>query len=102
MIRRAAAALVLLAVAGCGVSRPPADATGDEIYRMLCANCHGAALEGRIGPPLGPGSNTAEQPDDFIELTLIHGRGRMPSFRSSLDDAQIRRLIDYIREVQRG
>lgn len=29
---------------------------GEEVYRTGCAGCHGAALEGEIGPPLaGPG-----------------------------------------------
>jgi mono/diheme cytochrome c family protein len=69
---------------------------------MLCANCHGDDLSGGIGPALGPGSDSAGQPDSFLELTILHGRGRMPSFESSLDDAQLGRLIRHIREVQGG
>lgn len=99
--------IVLLAVlaamlTACGVGRPPADASGEQIYRLLCANCHGVDLEGRIGPALGPDTLAASQPDEFIVITVRHGRGRMPSFSSSLSDDQIARLVAYIREVQAG
>ena len=96
------AALVIALLPACSVSRPPDDASGAQVYSMLCSNCHGDDLEGGIGPPLGPGSNAADQPDSFLETTIEHGRGRMPSFDSSLDEDQLVRLIDYIREVQEG
>ena len=92
----------LLLVSACSVGRPASDATGEEIYRTLCSNCHGDDLSGGIGPALGPGSESATQPDSFMELTILHGRGRMPSFQSSLDDAQLDRLIRYIRAEQGG
>lgn len=91
--------LLLVVVAGC-TGRPPAEATGEEIYVQLCSNCHGDEMGGGVGPPLGPGSASADQPDTFLEATIVDGRGRMPSFRSSLDDDQLVRLIGYIREVQ--
>lgn len=76
------------------------DATGEEIYLQLCSNCHGDELGGRIGPALGSGSAAADHPDAYFEATILEGRGRMPSFRSSLDDDQLDRLIGFIREVQ--
>ncbi len=91
--------LMAVSVAGC-VGRPAADATGEEIYLQLCSNCHGDQLEGAVGPALGPTSNAAEQPDDFLSVTIIQGRGRMPSFESSLTEVQVERLIGYLREVQ--
>lgn len=91
--------LVFLVAAGC-TGRPPKDATGEEIYLQLCSNCHGDDLEGRIGPALGSGSTAADHPDTFFEATILDGRGRMPSFRTSLDDDQLVRLIAYLREVQ--
>ena len=100
MRRLCGAALILLSA--CSVGRPADDASGEEIYQQLCANCHGADLTGGFGPALGPGSNAASQPDEFLEVSILNGRGRMPSFSSSLDDAQLDRLIIYIREVQAG
>ncbi|MEX0796098.1 MAG: cytochrome c [Acidimicrobiia bacterium] len=91
--------LLLVVAAGC-TGRPAADATGEEIYLQLCSNCHGDDLGGGVGPALGSGSPAAEHPDTFLEASIVDGRGRMPSFRSSLDDDQLGRLIRYIREVQ--
>lgn len=98
----AATGALIIVLTACSVGRPPDDATGEEIYAQLCARCHGADLGGGIGPSLGPGSATESEPDEFIEFTVVNGRGRMPSFESSLDEAQIDRLVSYIREVQSG
>jgi mono/diheme cytochrome c family protein len=91
--------LIAFAVASC-VGRPPEEATGEEIYLQLCANCHGDQLQGGVGPALGAGSSLVEQPDEFLTVTVMQGRGRMPSFESSLTDDQLVRLVGYIREVQ--
>jgi mono/diheme cytochrome c family protein len=97
-MRRVIAAGLIVSLSACG-GRPAPDASGEEIYRVLCANCHGADLEGGLGPAIGPGSNTAVQNDDFLRLTVTRGRGRMPSFRG-LDEGQLARLIAYVREQQ--
>lgn len=99
-MRRSVTSLVLLVVlTGCSLGGPAEDATGEEIYTELCARCHGPDLNGGVGPALGPGANSASEPDEYLEFTIINGRGRMPSF-SSLSDQQVDRLVDYIREVQ--
>ncbi len=96
-----AVSLIFLGLLGACTGRPTDDATGEEIYLQLCANCHAEDLSGGIGPALGPGSNSAERPDEFLELAILRGRGSMPSFASSLDTAQLNKLIGYLREVQR-
>ena len=99
-MRQAAMVTLLGVLISACVGRPAADAGGEEIYLQLCSNCHGDQLEGGIGPPLGPGSNAAEQPDEFLRVTITEGRGRMPSFSSSLSEDQVMRLIDYLRKSQ--
>jgi mono/diheme cytochrome c family protein len=95
------AILALLGLlAGACVGRPSDDATGEEIYLQLCSNCHGDGLEGAIGPALGPGSNAANQPDEYLRVAITEGRGRMPSFSSTLTSDQVGRLIDYLRQEQ--
>ena len=94
-------ALLAVLLAGC-VGRPPADATGEEIYLQLCSNCHGDRYEGGLGPALGAGSEVAGQPDEFLRVAIVQGRGRMPSFQSSLTDDQVEILITHLREVQDG
>lgn len=91
---------LLLLVSSCSVGRPDDDAPGAEIYTQLCANCHGEDLGGGLGPALGPGSDSAEETDEFIEFTVMNGRGRMPSFSSSLDAEQLARLVAHIRVRQ--
>lgn len=90
----------LLFVLTACVGRPPEDASGEEIYLQVCSNCHGERLEGGIGADLGRGSNSAGQPDEFLRFTIVEGRGRMPSFASTLSDDQVDLLIAYIRSVQ--
>jgi mono/diheme cytochrome c family protein len=92
---------LLPCLVGC-VARPGPDATGEEIFEQVCARCHGAAMTGGIGPALGPGSDAAQQPDEFLVQTITEGRGRMPSFSLKLSDEQIARVVSYIREVQGG
>ncbi|MGI8518923.1 MAG: c-type cytochrome [Acidimicrobiia bacterium] len=82
------------------VGRPPPEATGAEIYEQVCARCHGEDLSGGLGPALGPESNSAEQDDEFLRLTISDGRGRMPSFRNTLSAEQIDRVIEFIRSKQ--
>lgn len=98
--RLAAAALASFGLLVACTGRPTDEATGEEIYQQLCSNCHAEDLSGGIGPALGPGSNSAEQPDDFLEIAILKGRGSMPSFSSSLNTTQVKRLIGYLREVQ--
>ncbi len=95
--------VALLAVAllsACTVPRLPSDASGSEVFGTICARCHGKDLAGGIGPALGSGSEAAQMTDEFYRFTIIHGLGRMPSFRSTLSDEQIDRVIRYIRQQQ--
>lgn len=93
---------VCLVVSACSLGGPPDDATGEEIYAELCTSCHGSDMSGGVGPALGPGSNAADETDEFLEFTIVNGRGRMPSFESTLNEEQVERLVGYIREVQGG
>ncbi len=103
MLSSAAVGLVLsLALMGLSActSSPPADAGGEEIYRQICASCHGVDLGGGVGPALGSGSTSAREGDDFLHLAITRGKGRMPSFGNTLSEEQVERLIEYIRRAQ--
>ena len=99
MTRLLLTALLLATLSAC-VGRPAEEATGEEIYLRLCASCHGDSLQGALGPSLGPGSNAASQPDGFLTATISLGRGRMPSFQSSLTEDQVDLLVGFIRQEQ--
>jgi len=91
-----ALAIAMVVLTAC-TEPPPADATGEEIFNQVCANCHGEDLDGGIGPAIGAGSNASEQADDFLVLTITRGRGSMPSFDATLTDDQIEKVIRYLR-----
>lgn len=76
------------------------NASGEEIYNARCASCHRRDLSGGIGPALGPGSDAVDRPLDYYEITIRTGKGRMPSFGSTLTDAQITRVIEYVISIQ--
>jgi mono/diheme cytochrome c family protein len=99
MTRLLSTALLLATLSAC-VGRPAEEATGKEIFLQLCAGCHGDSLQGGLGPSLGTGSNAASQPDEFLTATISLGRGRMPSFQSSLTEDQVDRLVVFIRQEQ--
>ncbi len=101
-MKRLAVAVLVASILQACVGRPAEDATGEEIYLQLCANCHGEGMEGGLGPALGAGSNAAQQPDGYLVATITEGRGRMPSFAMTLSDDQVDRLVAYIRQVQDG
>lgn len=90
-----------LVLSGC-VQRPAPDATGQEVYVQVCARCHGADLGGGVGPALGPDSNGASQPDEFLVNAITDGRGRMPSFSQTLTGDQIARVVEFVRAAQAG
>jgi mono/diheme cytochrome c family protein len=75
--------------AGQGGSNLPGDPTkGMQIYNQNCTTCHGAALEGGIGPPLNPIKNLGNTKDplapDYLVKTItdglsgVGGYGQMP------------------------
>lgn len=91
--------MALSLVAGC-VDRPESDASGADIYMDVCATCHASDLSGSVGPALGPGTNAALQPDDYLMGAIRDGIGRMPSFSQTLTPEQIERVVAYLRQVQ--
>lgn len=99
-MKRIVAVLAITLLSACTVPRLSPDATGSQVFQTICARCHGKDLGGGIGPSLGPGSEASTMTDEFYRFTIIHGLGRMPSFRSTLTDAQIERVIRYIRQQQ--
>lgn len=79
----------------------PDDAPGAEIYRISCAPCHGAELQGRSGPRLGgEEAPSIDLSRDYFVDTITRGRGRMPAFGNRLSEAQIDRVVDFVLERQ--
>ena len=71
---------------------------GGELYSAHCAACHGDTGGGGVGVPLSLPSFLDSVDNDFLRITIRHGRpGRvMPAFRQ-LSDAQIDAIVRFIR-----
>ncbi|CAC9590192.1 hypothetical protein [uncultured Gammaproteobacteria bacterium] len=71
-------------------------AGGQEIYSENCEKCHGFSRQGSLGLPLYR-STIANYSNDYLKKTIRHGRpGRiMPGF--NLSEAQVAKLIRFLR-----
>jgi len=70
-----------------------------QTYAANCASCHGNDLSGGRGPSLFSANLLAENSDEVLKQTILKGMGDggMPAFEGKLDDAQIGRLLAYLR-----
>jgi cytochrome c6 len=92
-MRPALFALTLLASA-------PALAAGPELFAENCSACHqltGKGIEGAF-PALAGDPFVTGDPAKPVAVVL-NGRGGMPTFRDSLDDAQIAAVLSYVRSA---
>jgi cytochrome c551 len=96
---RVTAVLALTLTACSGI---PEDASAPDVYALSCARCHGSQLEGGVGPALGVGSNSADQPDEYLVTTISRGFGRMPGFSGTLTEEQILAVVAFLRDEQAG
>ncbi|HEY5579366.1 MAG TPA: c-type cytochrome [Acidimicrobiia bacterium] len=75
--------------------------TGNDLYNMVCASCHGLDLSGGNEiPALGAGTDAAEESDVRLVRRIREGGDEMPSFAGSLTDQQMELIVDYLRESQ--
>jgi mono/diheme cytochrome c family protein len=66
-----------------------------ELFRSVCARCHGAEGGGRIGPALALNDNLTDP--QYVAGKILHGQGGMPAFETLLDAETIAALGTYIR-----
>lgn len=71
-------------------------AAAQALFKQNCISCHGADLQGAVGPNLQKvGSKlTLEQ----IYKLLQNGKGMMPSFKAQLKDEEIANLSRWLAE----
>jgi mono/diheme cytochrome c family protein len=102
----------IMAMAGL-VNPMPADSgslhRGRLLYQANCAVCHGVAGQSNMvgaqyrlppGPPLGPGSNAANNlSDGYLYGIIRNGRNTMPSY-SRIEDSERWDVVNYMRALQ--
>lgn len=82
----------------------PIGATGGlndapELFAANCVSCHGNDLAGGRGPSLFAVSLLAENSDTALRQIILGGvpGSDMPAFKGRLDDAQIGRMLAFLR-----
>lgn len=73
--------------------------TTAEVYATNCAVCHGAELEGGVGPGLGAGGHAYGHADEELAAIIANGKNSMPAFADRLTERQITDLVTFIREA---
>ena len=66
------------------------------IYKANCVSCHGADLEGKLGPNSSLQKVGAKKSKDQIAAQIKNGGGGMPGFQGKLKDAEITALADWL------
>lgn len=85
------------AVAGTGVTAErPTD--GKSIFTATCGSCHTLSDAGTSGN-VGPNLDSSKPPQELVVDRVTNGQGVMPSFKESLDEAQIQAVADYVSGV---
>ena len=74
---------------------------GERLYRKRCAGCHLSTGEGQLtlGAPALRNSAVAKGPVEGLITTVLFGRGTMPAFRKSLQDADLALILSYVRNA---
>lgn len=94
---------MLVAAAAVWAQRPvmtQADAeTGKGMFRIYCSACHGIRAQGGRGPDL----TITTRDDESLYKVIKHGSPltEMPGFSESLDEANLWRVVAYIRSASR-
>ena len=75
--------------------------SGSEIYADICAQCHGPAGEGGIGPSLASVDFQQKNTDEDLTSSISKGHPgtSMIGWASILTDKQIQALVSFIREM---
>ena len=74
-------------------------ADAPDLFAKNCVGCHGDNLAGARGPSLFGAALLAERSDEQLRQSILNGiaDGGMPSFKGQLDDAQIGRMLAFLR-----
>ena len=82
------------AVAGTGVTAErPTD--GKSIFTTTCGACHTLSNAGTSGN-VGPNLDSSKPSKELVVDRVTNGKGQMPSFKGTLDEAQIQAVADYV------
>ena len=80
--------------------QPEAIASGQAIFKLRCARCHGIDARGFSGPDLAAGDQLRAQTDADIFRTIKGGVPGTEMPPTSVSDNEIWRLVTYVRSIR--
>ena len=91
---------IVVAMLGLGAQSGAQTLDGKAVFAANCAACHQATGAGIPGAfPALKGNHFVQGDADAVIATVLMGRGGMPTFAESIDDAQLAQVISYIRQA---
>ncbi len=92
--------LLLCISSSCLASEPSAERQSEilALVKSTCAGCHGANLQGAMGPSLKPEA-LANKADDLLISTISAGRKgtAMPAWKSTFEADEIKWLVGALK-----
>lgn len=84
------------------IRQAPLIGSAEEIFGEFCAQCHGGAGEGGIGPSFqDPAFQALHTDDEMVDaIGLGHAATAMIAWGEVLSDEQIRDLVEFIRTLE--
>jgi mono/diheme cytochrome c family protein/tetratricopeptide (TPR) repeat protein len=76
---------------------PSEELSGQQLYEVHCAACHGVNGEGGSGPSLAGNARAADRAN--VQNIITYGRGLMPGFSATLTPEQIEAVTEYVTQV---
>ena len=74
--------------------------TGEMVYQLNCATCHGANRKGQAQYP-GLINVNKKLSKEQVEDRVKHGKGQMPAF-PNLSDSQVRSIVSYLFQEEKA
>ena len=74
-----------------------------DTYKAKCAMCHGADGAGKaaMGTKDLGSADIQKMSDADLTTAITNGKGKMPSYKGKLTDAQIKDMVSYIRTLKK-
>ena len=94
-------ASVLPAMAQQAAGTPAAETSHLDVNQLFATTCGWCHSDGGRTAGKGPQLMNTKRSDDFIRNRIKHGKeGAMPAFGTTFNDADIDRIIQYIRALK--
>lgn len=100
LAKRVVLATLSLGFATAGMAQVSHAKTAEKLYRNYCSSCHGAQMQGAMGPSLVDEQWLHGSSNEEIAAVINNGvpKKGMPAWKKSLSPADVRALVILIRE----